>query len=192
MASVDMGGTASENHKGGHDIDVKGIAKVGNETLGAGVGVFAKGNDKHGPITTGAMAEISSNGHGLGIQHANTHGGNKLVAENLRINAFNNDNHNLDLNAFHGRTVQPNGLKYDSVGANASWNHVQGHSASLELTKIPKFGISTVQANASANLWTSPNQASSFGLNAFGSQHIAGPYRGQKDFGAGMGFTHRF
>lgn len=114
------------------------------------------------------------------------------MGENLRINTLKNDNHAVDLNAFHNRTQLQNGLKFDSVGGNAAWSHAQGHSASVGVTQIPKFGITTMGATGSANLWTSPNQASSLNLNAFGNQHVAGPFKGQRDFGGGLGFTHRF
>ncbi|XP_061387419.1 attacin-A [Musca vetustissima] len=189
---MDIGGSATTNAKGGHDIDVKAMGKVGDEKLGAAAGVFASGNNKHGPVTTGAFGEISSNGHGLAIQHANTHGISKSTSENLRLNAFKNDNHSVDVNAFHSRTQLQNGLKFDAVGANAGWSHANGYSASLGVTQIPKFDMKTVNANATANLWTSANQASSLNLNAFGSKHTSGPFKGQKDFGGGLGFTHRF
>ncbi|XP_073827107.1 attacin-A-like [Musca autumnalis] len=189
---MDIGGSATTNPKGGNDINVKAMCNVGNESLGAAAGVFASGNDKRGPATTGAFGEISSKGHGLTLQHSNTHGVSKSMGENLRINTFKNDNHSVDLNAFHNRTQLQNGLKFDAVGANAAWSHAQGHSASLGMTQIPKFDIKTVNANATANLWTSPNQASSLNLNAFASQHTSGPFRGQKDLGGGLGFTHRF
>ncbi|XP_005178550.1 attacin-A-like [Musca domestica] len=190
--SLNIGGTATANPKGGQDIDVKAIGKVGNEGLGAAAGVFAKGNDKHGPITTGAFGEISSNGHGLTVHHSNTHGVSKSLGENLRINTFKNDNHAVDLNAFHNRTQLQNGLKFDAVGANAAWSHAKGHSATVGVTQIPKFNMTTLGATGSANLWTSPNQASSLDLNAFANKHISGPFKGHRDIGGGLGFTHRF
>lgn len=60
MSSVNIGGTATGNPNGGHDINVKAMGTVGNEALGAAAGVFAAGNDKRGPVTTGAFAEINS------------------------------------------------------------------------------------------------------------------------------------
>lgn len=60
MSSVNIGGTATGNPNGGHDINVKAMGTVGNEALGATAGVFAAGNDKRGPVTTGAFAEINS------------------------------------------------------------------------------------------------------------------------------------
>ncbi|XP_013100487.1 attacin-A [Stomoxys calcitrans] len=190
--SLNIGGTATDNAKGGHDINVKAMGQVGDNSLGAAAGVFAQGNNKHGPATTGAFAELSSNGHGLGIQHSNTHGVSKSLGENLRINTFKNDQHSVDLNAFHNRTQLQNGLKFDAVGANAAWSHAQGHSATLGVTQIPKFGITTMGATGTANLWTSQDKNSSFNMNAFGNKHISGPFRGQRDFGGGFGFSHRF
>lgn len=134
----------------------------------------------------------SSNGHGLAIQHSNTPGVSNNLSENLRLNAFKSDYNSVDVNAFHGRTQLQNGLKFDNVGANTSWNSAQGHSASLGVNHIPKFNVTTVNAAANANLWTSSNQASSLNLNANASKHVSGPFRGKHDFGAGLGFTHRF
>lgn len=134
----------------------------------------------------------SSNGHGLSIQHTNTPGVSHSLSENMRLNVMKTDQNSLDLNAFHGRTHLQNGLKFDNVGANTTWSSAQGHSASVGVNHIPKFNMTTVNAAANANLWTSSNQASSLNLNANASRHVSGPFRGKNDFGAGLGFTHRF
>ena len=132
------------------------------------------------------------NGHGVSVQHANTHGVAQSLSENLRFNVLKNDNHAVDVNAFHAQTKLQQGLKFDTVGANTVWNSSAGHSASVGVSHIPKFDMTTVNAAATANLWTSSDKASAFNLNANASQHVSGPFRGKNDFGAGFGFTHRF
>lgn len=133
-----------------------------------------------------------SNGHGLSIQHANTHGVSQSLSENMRLNVLKTDHNSVDVNAFHGRTLLQNGLKFDNVGANTNWSSAQGHSASLGVNHIPKFDMTTVNAAANANLWSSANKATSLDLNANASRHVSGPFRGKSDFGAGFGLTHRF
>ncbi|XP_037806406.1 attacin-A-like [Lucilia sericata] len=189
---ADIAGTVKANPNGGQDINVQAMKSFGDEKVNAAVGVFAAGNDSKGPVTTGAFGALNANGHGVSIQHSNTPGVGNNLSENLRLNVLKTDQHALDVNAFHGRTQLQNGLKFDNVGANTSWNSAQGHSASVGVNHIPKFNMTTVNAAANANLWTSSNQASSLNLNANASRHVAGPFRGKNDFGAGLGFTHRF
>ncbi|XP_075145864.1 attacin-A-like [Haematobia irritans] len=61
---LNIGGSATDNAKGGHDINVKAMRQVGDTSLGGTAGVFDQGNNKHGPVTTRAFAELSSNEHG--------------------------------------------------------------------------------------------------------------------------------
>ena len=61
MASTsNNGGTVSANPTGGNDISVHAVRSIGDTNANAAVGVFAKGNDFKGPVTTGAFAEANS------------------------------------------------------------------------------------------------------------------------------------
>ena len=57
---ANIGGTVSTNLKGGNDIQVQAGQVIGDEKFNAAAGVFAKGNDQMGPVTTGAFAEINA------------------------------------------------------------------------------------------------------------------------------------
>lgn len=57
---ANIGGTISNNLTGGNDIQVQAGKVIGDEKLNIAAGIFAKGNDQMGPVTTGAFGEINA------------------------------------------------------------------------------------------------------------------------------------
>ncbi|XP_037806407.1 attacin-A-like [Lucilia sericata] len=97
-------------------------------------------------------------------------------------------------NAAVGAFVAANdhrGPKMGTVGAFGNVNS-NGHGLSVGVNHTPKFNMTTVEATAKANLWTSSNQNTSINAHATHSQHVSGPMTGFKSNNYGFGINHRF
>ncbi|XP_065371741.1 attacin-A-like [Calliphora vicina] len=97
-------------------------------------------------------------------------------------------------NAAVGAYVAANdqrGPKMGTVGAFANVND-NGHGASLGVNHTPKYNMTTMEATATANLWTSANQNTSLNAHVNASQHVSGPMTGHKSHGYGFSVNHRF
>ncbi|XP_037950152.1 attacin-A-like [Teleopsis dalmanni] len=189
--STNIGGTVTTDPSGKQNINVQAAHTIGSDKANLSAGVFASGTPG-GNVTHGAFAAANTDKGGIGIQHSTTPGFGKTMSEKAHVNLFKNDQHAFSATASHSRTQMENGLKFDRVGGGTNWNSAQGHAASVGVTHVPQFNMTTLDAAAKANLWTSQNKASTFDLNANASRHLNGPFKGQNNFGAGVGFTHRF
>ncbi|KAM7361062.1 attacin-A-like [Cochliomyia hominivorax] len=97
-------------------------------------------------------------------------------------------------NATVGAFVAANdhrGPQMGTVGAFANANS-NGHGVSLGVNHTPKYNMTTVEASANANLWTSANKATSINAHATTSQHVSGPLTGHRSQNYGLGINHRF
>ncbi|XP_037806408.1 attacin-A-like [Lucilia sericata] len=97
-------------------------------------------------------------------------------------------------NATVGAFVAANdhrGPQMGTVGAFANVN-ANGHAASLGINHTPKYNMTTMEASATANLWTSANQNTSLNATASHSQHVSGPMTGFKSNNYMLNLNHRF
>jgi len=152
---------------------------------------FAAGSIKGGPVTTGGALAYNKNGHGLALSKVHVPGGDDSFTQSANANIFNNGTHKFDVNAFTSQNKSANGFEYKRHGAGMEWSHVNGHSANASISKIQNLGTQA-QLGASANLWKSQAGNTSLNLNGGASKWMSGPFKGQSDFGGGVGIHYKF
>lgn len=106
---------------------------------------------------------------------------------------MNNDRHNLDAFASHGRTKLDNGFKFDRLGGGLDYSNANGLGATLSGSRIPKIDLNTVDLTGRYNVWKSPSGRSSFDVTGGATRTFgagAGTPRLDKHFG-GV-FSSRF
>uniref|UniRef100_A0A1B0AC50 Attacin C-terminal domain-containing protein n=1 Tax=Glossina pallidipes TaxID=7398 RepID=A0A1B0AC50_GLOPL len=72
------------------------------------------------------------------------------------------------------------------------YDHVNGHGASLTASRIPQLDMNTLGLTGKANLWSSPNRATTLDLTGGVSKHFGGPFDGQTNKQIGLGLNSRF
>uniref|UniRef100_A0A1A9VUE7 Attacin C-terminal domain-containing protein n=1 Tax=Glossina austeni TaxID=7395 RepID=A0A1A9VUE7_GLOAU len=187
-----FGGTVSSNPNGGLDVNARLSKAIGDPNANVVGGVFAAGNTAGGPATRGAFLAANKDGHGLSLQHSKTDNFGSSLTSSAHANLFNDKTHKLDANAFHTRTHLDNGFKFDRVGGGLGYDHASGHGASLTASRIPQLDMNTLGLTGKANLWSSPNRATTLDLTGGVSKHFGGPFDGQTNKQIGLGLNSRF
>uniref|UniRef100_A0A1A9VUE6 Attacin C-terminal domain-containing protein n=1 Tax=Glossina austeni TaxID=7395 RepID=A0A1A9VUE6_GLOAU len=187
-----MFGSASSNSKGGLDVNL-GLGKsVGDAASNAGAGVYAAGNTAGGPATAGVFLEANKNNHGVSLTHSNTEKFGSSLTTSAHVNLLKTDTHHLNADAFHSRTHLDNGFKFDRVGGGLTYGHSNGHGVALTGSQIPQVGMKSLDVTGKANLWSSPNRATTLDLTGGVSKHFGGPFNGQTDKKIGFGLKTNF
>ncbi|EDW32080.1 GL11458 [Drosophila persimilis] len=198
-----LGGSLASNPAGGSDarLDLtKGIGNPDHNVVGQ---VFAAGNTKSGPVTTGGTVaynklvqseeERNYHGHGASLTRTHTPGREgRLSSRRCMPISFNNGVHSLDAKAFASQNKLANGFEFQRNGAALDYSHVKGHGASLTHSNFPGIGRQ-LGAEARANLWSSADRNTHLDLSGSANKWMSGPFANQRtDFGAGLGLTHHF
>ncbi|KAH8236566.1 hypothetical protein KR026_005629 [Drosophila bipectinata] len=177
---------ASGNPKTGEASARCGVT-VGNEITNAKAGVFASTPGLGGPVTKGVYGAINSNGHGLSLQHGHVeHFGGTTTAA-AQINLHQNPISSLNATGFHSHNHS-----HDQFGGGLNLHTSVGHQATMGVTRVPKFDMTTVQAQGTANLYTSPSGNANLNATGNATHHVSGPFRGKTDYGGGVNFRYNF
>ncbi|XP_011181921.1 attacin-A [Zeugodacus cucurbitae] len=191
-AAAQFSGTLGSNPRGGNDFNLNLARSFGNQRTNAGGGVFANGNTLGGPVTTGGFLAANRNGHGAGLEYSKTPGFGSTFSQNAHATILERNNHNLGANAFHSRTNMDNGFKFNKFGGAVTYDHANGHSASLGASRIPQLNMNTVDLAGKANLWRSRDRSSTLDLTGGVSRNFGGPFENKWNKNIGLGLTHRF
>ncbi|XP_073814957.1 attacin-A-like [Musca autumnalis] len=192
MVQAQFGGSLSSNSRGGQDYFASLGRQFGDNNRNVGGGVFASGNTLGGPLTRGGFLSANSNGLGVGISQSKTDNFGSTFAQNAHANLFRNDKHQLDAVAFHSRTNLDNGYNFNKVGGGLDYKNVQGHGASVTVSRIPQLNMNTVDVTGKLNLLKSQDKSTSLDLTAGVSKNIGGPMDGQIDKHVNLGLTKTF
>ncbi|EAT45361.1 AAEL003389-PA [Aedes aegypti] len=132
------------------------------------------------------------NEHSFSATRTNQPGAGSQTRLDGSANLFKTPSNRLDLNAFKSRTQPVGSPSFGSHGAGLNWNNANGHGASAGFDRTPAIKETNLYARGRANLWQSKNRQTS--LDAFGSasRTVSGPRRGNTNYNAGFGLSHRF
>ncbi|XP_022225780.1 attacin-A [Drosophila obscura] len=187
-----LGGSVASNPAGGSDARLDLTKGIGNPEHNVVGQVFAAGNTKSGPVTTGGTVAYNNHGHGASLTKSHTPGVKDVFQQEVHANLFNNGVHNLDAKAFASQNKLANGFEFQRNGAALDYSHVNGHGASLTHSNFPGIGRQ-LGAEARANLWSSADRNTHLDLSGSANKWMSGPFANQRtDFGAGLGLTHHF
>ncbi|EDW73761.1 uncharacterized protein Dwil_GK19632 [Drosophila willistoni] len=186
-----LGGSVASNPNGGADARVSLTKAFGNPKHNVAGQVFAAGNTKGGPVTTGGTLAYNNHGHGFDLTKTHTPGVQSSFQQSAHANLFNKGKHNVDAKVFASQNQLANGLKFQRNGFGVDYSHANGHGASLTQSNIPGLGRQ-LGLDGRANLWSSQNRNTHLDLTGGASKWTSGPLRGQSNFNAGLGLTHHF
>ncbi|KAH8280056.1 hypothetical protein KR018_002649 [Drosophila ironensis] len=160
---------------------------LGNELANAKAGVFASTPGTGAPVTKGVYGAVNANGHGLSLQHSHVEhlGGTTTAA--AQVNLL--EKPNVNLTGFHSHS---HNRSIDTFGGGLNMQSQAGHQASVGVTRVPKFDMTSVQAQGMANLYTSPSGNTNLSATGNATRHLSGPWAGKTDYGAGLNFRHNF
>ncbi|XP_030374746.1 attacin-A [Scaptodrosophila lebanonensis] len=166
--------------------------KKGDDLVNARAGVSAAGQVPNGPVTTSVYGQLNANGHSLSVERGHTQGLSTATTVAGNASLLANKHHELNANAFHSHIKPNHGPSFDKMGGGLSYQSAGGHAANVGVSHIPQAHMTTMNAGASANLWTSSSGNSSLNANTNAMRHMSGPFKGRNDFGGGFNFQHRF
>ncbi|CAD7089436.1 unnamed protein product [Hermetia illucens] len=186
-----LSGSITPDMAGGNNVNIMASKFLGNPNHNIGGGVFAAGNTRSNTPSLGAFGTLNLKDHSLGVSKTITPGVSDTFSQNARLNILKTPDHRVDANVFNSHTRLNNGFAFDKRGGSLDYTHRAGHGLSLGASHIPKFGT-TAELTGKANLWRSPSGLSTFDLTGSASRTFGGPMAGRNNFGAGLGFSHRF
>ncbi|KAH8369108.1 hypothetical protein KR009_001477 [Drosophila setifemur] len=162
-------------------------AMVGDDIVNARAGVFASTPGAGAPVTKGVYGAVNANGHGLSLQHGHMEHVGSTTTAAARVNLLQNQNSSLNATGFHSHS-----RSHDQFGGGLSLQTSAGHQAAVGVNRVPKFDMTTVQAQGTANLYSSPS--GNLNLNATGNatHHLSGPLRGKSNYGGGVNLRYDF
>ncbi|KAH8311876.1 hypothetical protein KR044_008374 [Drosophila immigrans] len=135
--------------------------------------------------TLTAHGGISSNGHGLQLEHQHTRKFGTTNTISGQANIFDRTHSSMNATAYHTRNpIQ------EQFGAGLNMNS-RGHSASIGIDHVPKHNMTTMNAEGRMNLMSSPSGNFSVDATANATRHMSGPFRGKSDVGGGVSLTYR-